>query len=201
MRRTRLWQPVLALVVSGLCSGSLWAQSSAVTPVPREDNWMNRHESFNKRAKEGNVDLVFIGDSITQGWEGGGKEAWARAFEARHPANMGFSGDRTQHVLWRLDHGEVDGIKPGIAVVMIGTNNSNGDDHTAPEIAEGITAIVAKLRAKLPDTKVLLLGVFPRGEKPNPQREKLSQVNAAIARLTVNSGDPSPLSMITLASA
>jgi len=90
---------------------------------------------------------------------------------------MGFSGDRTQHVLWRLDNGNIEGISPKVAVIMIGTNNSNGNDNTAEEIADGMIAICKKLRAKLPETKILLLAVFPRAEKPCPQREKIAKAN------------------------
>ncbi|MBX3413803.1 MAG: GDSL family lipase [Pirellulales bacterium] len=136
---------------------------------------MVRHEAINKRTQEGNIDLVFLGDSITQGWNN--NAVWQKYFAPRNAANMGIGGDRTQHVLWRLDHGNIDGIQPKLAVVMIGTNNSNRTDNTAEEIADGIKAIVAKLREKLPETKVLLLAIFPRGEKPNPQREKNAQAS------------------------
>jgi beta-glucosidase len=95
---------------------------------------------------------------------------------------MGFSGDRTQHVLWRLDNGEIDGIAPKLAVIMIGTNNSNGEDNTAEEIADGIIAIVEKLNAKLPETQVLVLGIFPRVEKPCPQREKNAKASALVEK-------------------
>jgi beta-glucosidase len=160
---------------------------STVEPMPREGKqWTDRHESFNKRVKEGNVDLVFIGDSITQGWEGAGKEAWAKYYAKRNAVNLGIGGDRTQHVLWRLDHGNIDGIAPKAAVLMIGTNNSNGSDNTAEEIGAGITAIVNKLREKLPNTKVLVLAVFPRGAKPNPQREKNAKASEIAAKLADN---------------
>jgi len=96
---------------------------------------------------------------------------------------MGFGGDRTQHVLWRVDHGCLDGLHPKAVVLMIGTNNSAGNDNTAAEIAEGIAAIVNRIRAKLPETKILLLAVFPRGEHPNPQRDKVNEVNQIISRL------------------
>jgi lysophospholipase L1-like esterase len=158
--------------------------NTAVVPVPREDGgWKERHELINSRVKQGPVDVVFIGDSITQGWEGAGKDAWEKHFAKLHPANLGIGGDRTQHVLWRLDHGNLDGIKPKVAVIMIGTNNSNGADNTAGEIADGIAAIVASLKAKTPETRILLLAIFPRGEKPNPQRDKLNEVNAKASRL------------------
>ena len=96
--------------------------------VARDGNWMKRHESFNERVKQGNVDLIFIGDSITQGWEGAGKDVWDEFYGKRNAVNLGIGGDRTQHVLWRLDHGNIDGIKPKLAVLMIGTNNS-GSEH------------------------------------------------------------------------
>ncbi|GDY23081.1 hypothetical protein LBMAG56_44280 [Verrucomicrobiota bacterium] len=138
------------------------------------------HEKFVAIAKEGKTDLVFLGDSITAGW-GGKKEIWDKAFGMYRPANFGIGGDRTQHVLWRITNGELDGIKPKAAVLMIGTNNSGSDP--ADGIAKGVTKIVETIRAKLPDTKILLLAVFPRGEKPNPQREKLKEVNTTIAKL------------------
>jgi beta-glucosidase len=145
-------------------------QNSATTPVPRQGSWMKHHEKINERAKQGDVDLVFIGDSITDGWQNGGvrggKEVWEKYYGNRKAMNAGIGGDRTQHVLWRLENGNIDGIHPKLAVIMIGTNNSNKNDNTAEEIAEGIKAIVAKVREKLPDTKILLLGIFPRGELP-----------------------------------
>jgi beta-glucosidase len=95
---------------------------------------------------------------------------------------LGIGGDRTQHVLWRLDHGNLEGLRPKVAVVMIGTNNSNGEDNTVEQIAEGVTAIVRKLREKLPQTKVLLVAIFPRGENPTPQRGKLLMVNQILRK-------------------
>ena len=100
--------------------------------------------------------------------------------------NLGIGGDRTQHVLWRLDNGNIEGISPKLAVLMIGTNNSNGTDNTAEEIGVGIQAIVKKLREKLPTTKVLILAVFPRGEKPNPQREKNAKASEIASKLADN---------------
>jgi beta-glucosidase len=161
------------------------AAKMSTTPADRngEKWWADRHQHVLDANKQGSPDLLFIGDSITQGWEDAGRTAWSGHFAPRHAANLGFSGDRTQHVLWRLDHGEVDGIKPKVAVIMIGTNNSNGADNTAEEIADGIKAIVARLHEKQPQMRILLLGIFPRGDKPNPQREKIAAVNASIAKL------------------
>ncbi|HEX3871563.1 MAG TPA: galactose-1-epimerase, partial [Pirellulales bacterium] len=152
------------------------------TPVPREGGWMKRQEAINARAKQGNVDLLFIGDSITQGWEGNGKEVWQEYYGDRNAMNAGISGDRTQHVLWRLDHGNLDGIKPKVAVMMIGTNNAG--DNTSKEIAAGVKAIVDKLRSKLPETKLLVLGIFPRGEdNKDPKRKVNNGANAIIKDL------------------
>jgi lysophospholipase L1-like esterase len=173
---------VVALALTASASGKDPVPSTLV-PVPRDAGWMERHNSFNERVKQGNVDVIFIGDSITQGWEGAGKDAWAKHFAPRNAVNLGIGGDRTQHVLWRLDHGNIDGISPKVAVLMIGTNNSNGTDNTAEEIGAGISAIVTKLREKLPNTKVLILAVFPRGEKPNPQRDKNATASEIASKL------------------
>jgi beta-glucosidase len=137
----------------------------AVTPEDKpKQEWQDRHNAFVERVKKGNVDLLFIGDSITHGWESKGKNVWQKYYGNRNAVNLGIGGDSTQHVLWRLDHGEIAGISPKLAVVMIGTNNSNGDYCTSEQIADGIIAIVQKLRSDLPNTKVLLLAIFPRGD-------------------------------------
>ena len=157
---------------------------SAITPVDRaQEGWQARHEAMNTRVAHGNVDLLFIGDSITQGWEGSGKAVWDEYYGSRNAVNLGIGGDRTQHVLWRLDHGNIDGISPKAAVIMIGTNNSNGQDNTVAEIADGIRAIVAKLKAELPEMEILLLDIFPRGANANPQRGKILQVNQIVRKL------------------
>ena len=145
---------------------------TAIIPAPQRGWWDVRHEQVLERIKKGDVDLIFIGDSITHLWEGSGRELWNKYYAPRNAVNMGFSGDRTQNVLWRFNHGEIDGISPKLAVLMIGTNNSNAQDNTAEEIADGIKAICAKMRCKLPKTKILILGIFPRGAAPSPQREK-----------------------------
>lgn len=115
------------------------------------------------RVRQGNVDLIMIGDSITQGWGGEGQRVWEHYYAPRRAVNLGFNSDRTEHVLWRLEHGEIDGLHPKVAVVMIGTNNSGVRNDPAEQTAAGVQAIVTMLRAKLPETKILLLGIFPRG--------------------------------------
>ena len=142
------------------------------------------HARFVKQAQEGKAQLVFLGDSITAGW-GGQRAIWDEAFGAYTPVNFGIGGDRTQHVLWRITHGELDGIKPKAVVLMIGTNNAGG--NTAEEIAQGVIAIVKTIREKQPQAKILLLAVFPRGDKPtgklNAANEKLLVTNEIIAKL------------------
>jgi len=187
MNCTRRWF-VGALLLAGLAPVVSTAQdkpNDAVIPAPREGNWMKRHESFNERVKQGNVDLIFIGDSITQGWEGAGKNVWAEYYAKRNAVNLGIGGDRTQHVLWRLEHGNIDGIHPKLAVLMIGTNNSGG--NTSEQIAAGVKAIVEQLRSKLPTTKVLVLAIFPRGpDKDDPKRKVNEGANEIIKGLADN---------------
>ena len=117
-----------AVVCSSLSFAIAKDPPGTVMPVPRDGDWMKRHESFNERAKQGDVDLIFLGDSITQGWEGkGAVPIWDKYYGGRKAMNAGIGGDRTQHVLWRLDNGNIAGIKPKLAVIMIGTNNAGSD--------------------------------------------------------------------------
>jgi lysophospholipase L1-like esterase len=160
--------------------------NDAIVAAPRDANWMKRHDSFNERVKQGNADLVFIGDSITQGWERAGKAAWDEFYDKRNAVNLGIGGDRTQHVLWRLDHGNIEGISPKLAVLMIGTNNSGS--NTSAQIAEGVKLIVEKLRAKLPSTKVLVLAIFPRGANFDAAKNKSEKGLPNDAQRKVNEG-------------
>ncbi len=116
--------------------------------------------------KRGEGELAFIGDSITQGWEGNGKEIWEERFARFEPINLGFSGDRTEHVIWRLTHGNLATIQPQVAVLMIGTNNTGHSMQDPREVAAGVRRILDILEEKTPNTQVLMLGVFPRGKDP-----------------------------------
>jgi beta-glucosidase len=171
-----------------LVSGATFAQTTntAVIPVPMsKPGWMERHESMNAKARQGKIDLIYIGDSIVQRYEGVGKPVWDHYYAPRNALNLGISGDRTQHVIWRLDHGNIDGITPKLAIVMIGQNN--GGHNSATEIAEGVTEVVKRIRTKLPDTKILLLGIFQRREKPTPERAVLAEANEIISKLADSS--------------
>lgn len=153
----------------------------AAVPTLRND-WLVRHEGFNAIAKKGGVDLLFVGDSITDGWRNGGKAVWLERYEPLKAANFGIGGDKTEHVLWRLQNGNLDGIQPKVTVLMIGTNNTGRD--TVPQIAEGVTAIVNEIRTRCPATKILLLAIFPRSEKADaPVRAKIAEINGLIAKL------------------
>lgn len=167
----------------------------AITPASQDHEWaknwwLPRHEAKLKRIKDGDVDLLMIGDSITHGWEGrpknpkdskGGKEVWDRYYGHRKAVNLGYGGDRTQNVLWRLQHGEVDGIAPKLAVIMIGTNNTSGLEP-AKHTALGIKHIIRELQMRVPETKILLLAIFPRGIGPDDaKRQRNNEVNGIIS--------------------
>ncbi|QDT05563.1 Arylsulfatase [Rubripirellula lacrimiformis] len=142
--------------------------NSATIPATRGDepNWAKRDAAMTKAAKNSDVDLVFIGDSITQGWEGAGKDVWSQFYGDRKTLNLGIGGDRTEHVIWRLTHGNLGKIKPKVAVLMIGTNNTGHFDQDPSQVAAGVQEILDILAKKLPDTKVVLHGIFPRGNGP-----------------------------------
>ncbi len=142
--------------------------NTAVIPATRGDLpwWFERDRATTKRAKQGDVDLAFIGDSITQGWERKGKTVWDQYYASRKPINLGFSGDRTEHVIWRLEHGNLAKIRPRVAVLLIGTNNTGHLMQDPQEVAAGVKRILEILAQRTPKTQVVLHGVFPRGSSP-----------------------------------
>lgn len=163
-----LWLTILA-------SGQDAAENPAVRKLNRD---IPRHQEFLKRIEQsqGVGDVIFLGDSITHGWEG--QKAWQDHFGSFKPVNLGIGGDQTGHVLWRITDGhELDRLKPKAAVIMIGTNNTGA--HSAQQIAGGIQAIVEELRRQKPDIKVLVLGVFPRGN-PSDAERSVAQITEAI---------------------
>lgn len=147
--------------------------------------WNAFHESFLKRAKEGGIDILFLGDSLTQGWGGAGRDAWDASFAPLKAANFGIGGDKTGNILWRLGHGEVDGLSPKLVVLLIGVNNLWSGKNTGEEIAAGTKAIVQKLRTKLPQSKVLVLGVLPMGAMEKESgRLKAQEINVHVASIS-----------------
>ncbi|WP_255558626.1 platelet-activating factor acetylhydrolase IB subunit [Horticoccus luteus] len=183
--------------LASVAFASLAFANTAIEPVPRSESWLKRHEGFVEIAHQGHIDVLFLGDSITDFWRNsgkpprtGGKAVWDANFAPLHAANFGISADRTQHLLWRIEHGELEGISPRAIVLMIGTNNIGFEsDGTTPrntpaEAAEGVAAIVHTLRTKLPDAQILLLAIFPRSKKPDdPKRLQVAEINRLIAPL------------------
>lgn len=160
-----------------------------VVPVEQDASWAvewwrSRHAEKLESAKGADVDLLFIGDSITHAWEREGSAVWQEFYQARDAFNLGFSGDRTEHVLWRLENGAVDGMNPKLAVLMIGTNNTGHRMDPAAYTAEGVGSIVGELRRRLPETQILMLGIFPRHVSPhNEMRKRNEEINRLISAL------------------
>jgi len=144
--------------------------------------WMPRHlAKLAERKAMKEVDLLMIGDSITHGWEQQGKSTWDQYYANRKALNIGFSGDRTEHVIWRFQNGAIDDISPKLAVIMIGTNNTGHRKENAEHTALGVRRVIDELQLRLPKTKVLLLGVFPRGaDKEDELRIINSDINEII---------------------
>ncbi|MBN1782691.1 GDSL family lipase [bacterium] len=161
---------------------------AAVTPVPisfeavQEWYWI-RQDAVNARLKECNADILFVGNSIMHEWENTGKEYWDHHFAPLNAVNLGFGWDWTQHTLWRLDHTDFDAVSPKLSVVLIGTNNSNENDNTAEEIADGIIAVCGRLHSRFPKMKILLLAIFPRQAEPCTQRTKVAEASALASRI------------------
>lgn len=155
----------LAILACGVFAAQIALSGAPNTTQPAEKD-LPRHNGFldDMKNMHDTIDLVFVGDSITDGWRSGGQSVWQKYFAVHKALNLGISGDRTEHVLWRLQHGELDGYKARLFVIMIGTNN--GD--SPPDVAEGIKAIIAEIKGKQPQANILLLGMFPRGEKATP---------------------------------
>ena len=152
-------------------------RTQSVTPAMLNESWSvdwwkARHEQKLQEKQQLMAagtppEVVFLGDSITQGWEKEGREVWQRHFAPLHGLALGFGGDRTENVLWRLQHGEIDGLAPKVVVLMIGTNNTGHRAEDPATTAAGIRRLLDEIRQRLPTTQVLLLGIFPRGEKPD----------------------------------
>jgi len=151
----------------------------AVVAVPRVP-WLDNHEQLVATAKKVKPNLVFLGDSITAGWSQKGSGIWRERYAPYGAVNLGIPGDATQHVLWRIQNGELGGdIQPKLIVLMIGTNNGG----TAEQVAAGVGAIIAKIQELCPQTKILLLDVFPRSEKPDHySRKRNDALNVIISK-------------------
>jgi lysophospholipase L1-like esterase len=193
----------------GLIACSSWLTragetNSAILPVPKleEDSydWEARHAEVLRLKDRLNPEIVLIGDSITHFWGGEpkanqvrGPQSWQSVLGRYRTLNLGFGWDRTQNVLWRLDHGELDGLHPRVVVLHIGTNNTsdtrNARQNTPAEIAEGIRAILRRVHAKVPAAHILLMAVFPREEQSDvPRRVQIATLNQLLAGLAAAEG-------------
>ena len=172
----------LLLLVTLLAPGAALAR--APRPAPRPAAWWKeRHEQLGKLPDRARAQLVFVGDSITSGWLGAGAAVWKRHFERYRPLDLGISGDRTRHLHWRLQHGALDGLSPRLVVLLIGINDLCFYGTPVRDVVDGILANVAELRARLPRTRVLLLGLLPSGARPATSlRDRISRTNRLLSR-------------------
>ena len=193
----RAMEPRLSELMGDKSLDSTPPENTAVVAVPKLENdsydWYARHADELRVKDQVNPEIVMIGDSITHFWAGppqahtqNGPQAWKRLFGDRRVLNLGFGWDRTQNVLWRLDHGEFDGLHPRFVVVNIGTNNFSSTSHaranTPAEVADGIRAILIRIRSKSPDTRIILMGVLPRGAKADDYfRGRITELNRLLA--------------------
>jgi len=182
----------LALLFSAIAAVPVFAATVAFEPLrpnpDPKDWWINRHNDRMRLVKAGGSEIVFIGDSITHGWEGRGRRQWDNYFTNTpyRVLNLGVGGDRTEHVLWRIENGELDGYRAKAIVLMIGTNNT-GSRQPPMDTVLGIREILLRLRAKQPQAKIILHPIFPRGETRNdPLRLANTVVNREIRKYADN---------------
>jgi lysophospholipase L1-like esterase/acetyl esterase/lipase len=200
----KLWaqamEPLLSELMGDKSLDTDSVTNTAIVPVSKLENdsynWWNRHSEVLRIKDSINPEIVIMGNSITHNWGGepkrvdnngnprdpNGPNSWALLFGQYRVLNLGFGWDRTQNVLWRLDHGEIDGLHPRTIVIEIGTNNTsqtpNARMNTAPEIVEGIRAICLRIRSKVPGAKIVLMAVFPRDESSaSPRRILINEIN------------------------
>ncbi len=176
-------------MLAALLVGAAAPVNPAAAPLSRDNLpwWHARHAEKLARIRQGHVDLVFLGDSIMQDWEQHGPPAWRDFvpewqlfYGDRDAVNLGFRGDTTASLLWRIKHGELDGIEPKVAVVLIGANNLGRAHWSAEQTLGGIDAIVAQLRHRLPHTRVLLLSVLP-SERSDWASQTTAEINRGLA--------------------
>lgn len=189
----RAMEPLLSQLMGDKSRDTLAVANTALVPVPKLENdsydWYARHAAVLQAKERLNPEIVMVGDSITHFWSGPpeahiqrGPKAWKNLFGERPVLNLGFGWDRTQNVLWRLDHGEFDRLHPCYVVLNIGTNNFSTTSHaranTPVEVAEAIRAILLRIRSKAPETRIIVMGVFPRGAKTDdPYRHQIAALN------------------------
>ncbi|MHC4885352.1 MAG: GDSL-type esterase/lipase family protein [Planctomycetota bacterium] len=152
-----------------------------------EADWLERHCGIlQDRDEMGAVDVLFFGDSITQGWCGEGMKEWEEHYAPLKSLNAGIGGDETQHLLWRMEHGLLDGLAPKVCSLLIGTNNIGNAGASAADTVKGIEAVVAELQRRVPEMYILLHLILPRSAPPiDPLRRTVMEANELLrARFT-----------------
>jgi len=183
---------VFFILAAATCAAGVCFAQTADKPAARNNDavWVAKHQELLEKAKRGNIDLYFEGDSITRRWEATHKESWDRNFGGWKAGNFGAGGDRTQNVLYRIQNGELDGVNPKVIVLLIGTNNvgptppSGDDGPLVKDITKGIKAILKALREKAPRAKILLVGITPRNtDGSTALMPTINWINKRLAKL------------------
>ena len=163
-------------------------RSDVPTPRSVEEPWMSlaewrrRHAAQRHAEGRAQAEVVFLGDSITEGW--GQSAAFHERFGHYHPLNLGIGGDQTQHVLWRIEDGTLDGLTPRLLVLLIGVNNLGNGQQSPEQTARGVAAILRAVRARRPHTPVLLLAILPAGQRSDdPLRQEIALTNPLLEKL------------------
>ncbi len=158
------------------------ASNPAVVPVARTDEGiLERQAEVLRRAKTtAKAPVIFVGDSITQGWEDGGAQVWQKQFASLGALNLGVSGDRTEHVLWRLQQAPITHLEPKVVVLLIGTNNLGHGTSNAEQTLAGVLEVIKQLHAQAPKAVLLVHEIFPRGERFCPIRGDIAQINQVL---------------------
>ena len=158
--------------------GKPWEPAWGFWPKATPESWQQTHWGFVSKAKQGGVDVLFLGDSITKGWAGAGKEIWAQTYQPLKALNIGIGGDTTRQTLWRLENQALEGIQPKVVVLMIGVNNIFTGTGNDEEIAKGIDEVVKQIHAKRPAAKILLVGILPLGNEG--QSARAAKINGLV---------------------
>jgi lysophospholipase L1-like esterase len=156
----------------------------SIIPVARDEDWWQlRHQQKLTECQciSEELDILFVGDSITHAWELEGEAAWLQYYDQQNCFNLGYAGDRTEHLLWRLQNGEIDGLKVKRVVVLIGTNNAGHRLDPPQDIAAGVKMILNELQQRLPESQIVLMAIFPRSRNHSkPMRKRINASNELI---------------------
>jgi beta-glucosidase len=162
----------------------------SVIPTKRSEVWwLQRHQQKLAEVAEltSPTEYLFLGDSITHAWEVEGEGTWQQYFGHMSALNLGYAGDRTEHLLWRIQNGEIDNLEAKWIILLIGTNNAGHRLDPPEEISAGVNAILLTLKTRLPHSKIVLMAIFPRSRNNHkPMRQRLNLTNQLIKQLTDN---------------